>query len=299
MKIDILGFQAFLSVSEQGSFQRAAAALNVSQAALSHRIAKFEKDLGVQLLSRTTRRVALTRVGQDFVPRARRILDDITSSLDELRGHGMRRQETLTLGCLPTMAASLLPRVLSEFQQRYHPISIKIYDIAAPEIAQLVRTGAAEIGFTVASAVGADLDFKPLRKEPLVAICPIGHPLAGKRTISPTDLEGAPLIRLGPRDSARILIDEALGVRRNALTWEYEVQHGAAAMSLVAAGVGLTILPLLAIDRDRTKELVAVPLDRLKIAITLGMLSRKNVPLSVPAEALVGVFKKHMQRKNR
>ena len=54
VKIDILGFQAFLSVSEQGSFQRAAAALNVSQAALSHRIAKFEKDLGVQLLSRTT-----------------------------------------------------------------------------------------------------------------------------------------------------------------------------------------------------------------------------------------------------
>jgi DNA-binding transcriptional LysR family regulator len=299
VKIDILGFQAFLSVSEQGNFQRAAAALNVSQAALSHRISKFEKDLGVQLLSRTTRRVALTRIGQDFAPRARRILDEITGSLDELRGQGMRRQEVLTLGCLPTMAASLLPRVLSEFRRRHHPISIKIYDRAAPEITELVQTGAAEVGFTVASAFGPDLDFKPLRKEPLVAICPISHPLASRRTISAADLDGAPLIRLGPRDSARILIDEAFGAQRTALMWEYEVQHGAAAMSLVAAGVGLTILPLLAIDLDRAKELIAVPLVHPKITITLGMLSRKNAPLSVSAEALVGVFKKHVLRKRR
>jgi DNA-binding transcriptional LysR family regulator len=299
VKIDILGFQAFLSVSEQGSFQRAAAALNVSQAALSHRISKFEKDLGVQLLSRTTRRVALTRIGQDFVPRAQRILQEITGSLEELRSQGMRRQEVLTLGCLPTMAASLLPRVLSDFRRRHQPISIKIYDRAAPEIAELVQTGAAEVGFTVASAFGPDLEFKPLRKEPLVAICPVNHPLASRRTISFADLEGFPLIRLGPRDSARMLIDEAFGAQRTVLMWEYEVQHGAAAMSLVAAGVGLTILPLLAIDLDRGNELVAVPLVHPKITITLGMLTRKNAPLSVSAEALVGMFKRHMPRKSR
>jgi len=69
-------------------------------------------------------------------------------------------------------------------------------------------------------------------------------------------------------------------------------------MSLVAAGAGLTILPRLAIDLDRAKELVAVPFTHPKITITLGVLSRKNVPLSTSAEALVGTFKRHIQREN-
>ena len=74
MRIDFLGLEAFLSIAERGSFQRAAAHLNLSQTAISHRMRKLEEDLGLKLFARTTREVTLTRAGIDFLPKARRAL---------------------------------------------------------------------------------------------------------------------------------------------------------------------------------------------------------------------------------
>ena len=81
MRIDFLGLEAFLSIADRGSFHRAAAHLNLSQTALSHRMKKLEDDLGLKLLARTTRQVSLTPAGLELLPKARQIMDDITASL--------------------------------------------------------------------------------------------------------------------------------------------------------------------------------------------------------------------------
>src|SRR5215813_609530 len=88
MRIDFLGLQAFLSIAQRGSFQRAAAHLNLSQAALSHRMRKFETDLGVRLLTRTTRQVTLSPAGLELLPKARRMLEEMEESLEALRQDG-------------------------------------------------------------------------------------------------------------------------------------------------------------------------------------------------------------------
>lgn len=126
MKIDLLGVQAFCSVAEVGSFRRAAAALNLSQTALSDRLRKFEDDLGFQLITRTTRRLALTPAGQHFLPNARRLLADAQNYLDELRNIGTRKQDVISVGCLPTVAATVLPRILRDFGEKHRDMAIRV-----------------------------------------------------------------------------------------------------------------------------------------------------------------------------
>src|SRR3977135_4207913 len=116
MRIDLLGLHAFVAIAERGSFQLAAAPLNLSPTALSHRLRKLEDDLGIRLLSRTTRQVSLTPAGLQLLPKVKGMIEGLSNSLDALREHGRLRQEILGIGCLPTVAAGHLPIALKRFQ---------------------------------------------------------------------------------------------------------------------------------------------------------------------------------------
>lgn len=295
MRIDFLGLQTFLSIAERGSFQRAAAHLNLSQTALSHRMRKFEADLGVKLLTRTTRQVTLSPAGLELLPKARRIIEEIESSIETLRQTGRHRQERVAIGCLPTIAHHHLPRVLREFGSRFPDISVKIHDNSAAEIAELVQGGGAEFGITIVSANRIDLDIKPLLKEPFVLVSPSDHPFARQKAVNWSELAGIPLVRISPQAGNRALIDDALGSRRDALSWRYEVQHVATAVSMVIAGLGLTIVPRLAIDIAGTPGISASALRNPGIVRTLGILTRRGASLSPAAEALVGLISAHLK----
>jgi DNA-binding transcriptional LysR family regulator len=300
MKVDMLGVQAFLSIADMGTFQRAAASLNLSQTALSHRLRKFEDDLGFQLLIRTTRKVALTPTGQFFAPKARRFLADAQSSLEELRAFGTRKQDVVAAGCLPTVAATLLPLILQEFGKKHASITIRIMDRNAPDLIELVRLGDVEVAFTVASATLPDLEFRPLIKQQFIALCPSNHSLSRRATLSASSLVGASLIRLGPNDAGRILIDDAMGRRGRRLTWSYEIQQVTTAIALVESGVGIAIVPRLSVDPEKLRNSVVIPLVDPRITGTFGLLTRKNVPLSPAADMLIAVIRKKVQsRGNR
>ncbi len=295
MRIDFLGLQTFLSIAERGSFQRAAAHLNLSQTALSHRMRKFEADLGVKLLTRTTRQVTLSPAGLELLPKARRIVDEIETSLEALKQSGRHRQERVAIGCLPTIAHHHLPRVLREFGARHPDMTVKIYDNSATEIAELVQNGTAEFGITIVSANRADLDIKALLKEPFVLVCPRDHPFASQKTVNWGELAGIPLVRISPQAGNRALIDDALGSRRDTLLWRYEVQHVATAVSMVVAGLGLTVVPRLAIDIADTPGVAAVPLRNPGIVRTLGLLTRRGSTLSPATEVLAGLISTHLK----
>src|SRR5688572_25491890 len=128
MRIDFLGLEAFLSIADHGSFHRAAASLNLSQTALSHRMKKLEDDLGIKLLTRTTRQVSLTPAGVALLPRAREAIAGIAVSFDELRRQGKARQERLSIGCLPTIAVHYLPPILVELRKRFPDLNIRVFD---------------------------------------------------------------------------------------------------------------------------------------------------------------------------
>jgi len=143
---------AFVAVAERGSFRDAAAHLNLSHTAISHRIRKLEEDLGQKLFVRSSREVSLTQAGIELLPKVKQTLLQLTLSLDELKQKGRSRQSKLSIACLPTIASGRLPHVLKIFQQAYPDVSVEIYDRSASEISDLVERGVVEFGVTIIAA---------------------------------------------------------------------------------------------------------------------------------------------------
>ncbi|CEJ11395.1 Hydrogen peroxide-inducible genes activator [bacterium YEK0313] len=290
MRIDFLGLEAFVAIAERGSFNRAAAHLNLSQTALSHRMKKLEDDLGVRLLTRTTRQVTLTPAGLELLPRAQAVMADLTSSFVALRERGREQLERIAIGCLPTIAVAYLPVVLDAFRKAHPRVGVRVYDNSATEIAEHVQAGRAEFGLTIVAANRWDLEIRPLMKEPFVLVCPDRHPLARKATVNWQALEGEPLVRIAPQTGNRVLIDDALGSRRENLDWRYEVQHVATAVGMARAGIGLTIVPRLALGVVDTAGIVALPLRNPGVTRTLGIVSKHGIPPSPPAATLLDLI---------
>lgn len=295
MRIDFPGLEAFVAIAERGSFNRAAAHLNLSQTALSHRMKKLEDDLGVRLLMRTTRQVTLTPVGLELLPKAQAAISGLTTSIDAIRRQSRARQRQIAIACLPTIAVAHLPGVLAAFGRRFKDVGVQVFDNSASEIADHVQSGRAEFGLTIVSSNRWDLDITPLMKEPFVLVCPKGHRLAGYEAVQWSDLESEPLVRISPQTGNRIILDDALGTRRDTLQWRYEVQHLATAISIVRAGIALAVVPRLALDVTDTVGLVTVALRNPAVTRTLGIVARHGVPPSRAAKALLDLIVKRLK----
>jgi DNA-binding transcriptional LysR family regulator len=185
--------------------------------------------------------------------------------------------------------------VLAELGKTRPDLSVKVYDNSTVEIAARVRSGEAEFGVTIVSTDNWDLEITPVVKDPFMLVCPRGHPLAARPFVTWRELEGQPLIRISTEAGNRLLIDEALGRRRDVMTWHYEVQHIATAISLVRAGVGLTVVPKMGIDASDSSGMIAVPLRNPSVVRPLGIITRKDHPLSPGAELLMQLISKTLR----
>jgi DNA-binding transcriptional LysR family regulator len=284
MQIDFLGMQAFLAIVEQGGFQQAASHLNLSQTAVSHRIRKLEASLGVTLLARTTRDVTLTDAGRALLPRVRSAMREFELSYDALRQHSRTAPQWLAFGCLPTLAAHRIAPALARFAREYPQIAVRVFDNSIREIAELTESETTVFGISVATSNPCNLAIEPFAEEPFVLVCRADHPLAAEAGVSWDRLKGEVLIRISLPAGNSTTIDDALGERRLALRWAYETQHTAVALDFVRAGLGLTVVPALAVkegDGLATRRLVEPGISR-----RLAVLTRRGAVLSEPAHAL-------------
>jgi DNA-binding transcriptional LysR family regulator len=290
VRIDHLGLQAFLAIAERGSFHKAAAHLNLSQTALSHRLRKLEEGLGVELLSRTTRQVTLTPAGLDLMPRAQRAMEDLARAVAEVAARAGGGQERVTVGCLPTIAQLLALRVLPAFRERHPEATVRIHDNSAAEIAAKVKAGDASFGLTILSANRWDLDARPLLSEPFVLVVPHGHALAQRETVTWEEVAGQPLVRIAAETGNRILIDDALGERRERLDWRYEVQRVPTAIAIAAGGAALTIVPRTAVTVGPIPGAVAIPLVDPGIVRTVSIVTPRGQSPGRLAGALLALI---------
>ncbi|HEY2137318.1 MAG TPA: LysR family transcriptional regulator [Xanthobacteraceae bacterium] len=283
MRIDFLGLQAFLSIAERGSFQRAAAHLNLSQTAISHRMRKLEDEVGIKLFARTTREVTLTRAGIEFLPKAQKAVAELEQSFDELKQQGQKRRDRLDIACLPAFAVHYLPAILSTFHKQHPSVEVRIFETPSAAIADLVGSGEVEFGLSVIQTNRWDLDVETILDAPLALACPAGHALATKRSVSWKELRDTPLIRVGTKTAIRPIIDDAVGAAGLNPIWQFEVQHVETAVNLVEVGVGLAIVPSVDVALHRGKGLIAVPLRAPKVICSYGLVTRRGMPLSSPA----------------
>jgi DNA-binding transcriptional LysR family regulator len=292
MKLEMLGLQAFIGVAEHGSFSRAAGALHITQAGLTRRLQNLEASLGVRLLERTTRALALTPVGRDFLPQARRLVSELGSALAEIRESGKALRGEITLACVPTVGVQYLPRIIQQYSARHPGNRIRILDHASFRVAEAVLRREAEFGITLKGAHDPQLASVPLLKDRFVLACRRDHPLARKRRLAWRELQAHTLIYSGMESGNRQLLDAALGARGVHLKASYEVQRSSTAVGLVAEGVGVAVVPELAMQKGAYPELRVIPLVEPLVSRDLVLLSRRGAWLTPPAQALYDLIRK-------
>lgn len=296
MRTDYLGFEAFVAIADLGSFKRAAVYLNLSQTALSHRIRKLESEVGVRLLVRTTRDIELTREAQMLLPQVRRDLQQLAEAYDGLRSRGRQTPDRLAFACLPTVAYNYLPSIMREFSLEYPALTVQLRDQPVARIYELVQEGEVEFGISVIGARQWDLDIREIYREPYVLLAHSNHPLARGTSVTLDDLRDEPMVRIRSQSINRQLVDDALGDYRDALVWRYEVQNPAMAMSLVAEGAALTVLPEL-IAGLAWQDLVVLRFSDVRLSRSLGAVTRRSMPISPPAKRMLEMIEQRLRQR--
>ncbi|WP_342618532.1 LysR family transcriptional regulator [Rhodoferax sp. GW822-FHT02A01] len=268
--------QAFLAVAQKSSFRAASESLFISQPALSRRIDKLEKDLKCQLLERTTRRVSLTDAGRQFLSHAQAVIDELERAYQGLEARAVARTGKVTIACVPSVANHLLPSVLKDFARTYPSVRVKVIDESAQTVLDSVREGLADFGLSFLGSQEAELDFTAIRAERYVVVVPKEHALARRKTVAWRQLEKEPLVSVSSTSGNRLLIDSAFAKTSKRPTIQYEINHVTGAINLVAAGLGIAIIPGLALDAQLHPGLMGVPLVDPAITRTLGLIVRKG-----------------------
>lgn len=286
MNIDLADLRGFLAVADLGGFSAAGKALHLSQSALSRRVDKLETALGIQLFDRTTRRVELSTAGRGFVPRARHVLNEFDHALIGFHDHTHRLSGEVTIACVPSAVAYFLPDVLRQYHARYPGIRIRVIDETSSTILTAVARGEADFGLTYIGIQDSDVVFQPLLEDPFIVAMRVGHPLATCDTLTWDDLDGDDFISLAQGSGNRFLIDQALASRDLRTRSFCEVKHVPALVSLVAAGLGIGVVPKLAMPAEGHATLTTRPLSQPSVSRTLGLISRRGRALSAVAQLL-------------
>ncbi|MFF8293270.1 LysR family transcriptional regulator [Streptomyces sp. NPDC016309] len=234
-----------VAVAETNNFTRAAERCLVVQSALSHQIARLEKELGARLFERTSRRVRLTPAGAAFLPAARQCLDaaeraaaEVAAAVGEVRGR-------LAVGLIPSVAAVDIPSVLRDFRRQYPDVRISLRVGASEELVEQVKEGALEVAFlglpTTARPEGVDA-FE-LARDRLVAVVAPDHPLAEEPTVDLRMLSSEVFVDLPANTAGRVQSDQAFSAAGLSRDVAFEVTNADFLARLVGQGLGIAMLP--------------------------------------------------------
>jgi LysR family carnitine catabolism transcriptional activator len=290
MNAEFRHIRAFLGVARAGNFTRAAAALNVSQPALTVQIRQLEASLGVRLFDRNNRRVALTQAGQALVAPLERVLTDLESIADHARDLSAHRRGLVTVAALPSIAATVLPRAIRQLNDRHAGIVVRVRDAIAGDILDLVRSGEVDFGVGTLIRPEPDLISAPILTDRLCAVARRDHPIARRRWISLGQLSALPLILMSVGSSVRQLVDRALEERGLAARPAQEATYMTTALGMVRAGLGIAVLPESAIGMDAGTDLRVIALRGPVMTREIGIITRRARSLSPAAERLAEVL---------
>ena len=291
--ITIKQLRGFVAIAEVGSFAEACERLHVSQPALSVSIRKLEQASGGLLFARSTRSVELTPEGQQFLPVAKRLLADWGEGFEDLRQLFTLQRGKLTIAAMPSYASNCLPKVLTDYGQQFSNITLTVQDIIMEEVISAVQSGRVELGITFKPNRLDGVDFSPLFTDRFIAIIPADHPLASKQNISVNDLFKEPLVALNRGSSARLWVDQLIAKSECKAPQIFEAFQLTTVGAMVAAGVGVALVPELCGKQMQSLGAVCRPISGPSIERQVGIFTRRRHALSAPAQAMVRLLQQH------
>lgn len=239
----------FQTVAEEKHFGRAALRLHMAQPPLSQQIKQLEDELGVKLLSRTTRRVDLTPAGVAYLARVRAILQSVEAAGDEALRIGSGLEGHLVVGCVGSATYSLLPALARALREQLPDVDFAFQgEMLSPDQVAALRDGSIDLALLRPSGDPvdqADLTMLPLREEKYVVALPEGHRLSTRSTVRIGDLRDEDfIVHAGHGRSA--MYDAVVGLCRGAgfePAIRHEVAETSTLVTFVAAALGVAVVP--------------------------------------------------------
>lgn len=292
-RMNLRDLKYLVALADHRHFGRAAAASFVSQPTLSTQIRKLEDELGVSLVERAPRRVMLTPIGRELAERARRIIGEVEQMTELARRSRDPEAGSVRLGLFPTLGPYLLPHVLPGVRQRFPRLELLLVEEKTDQILARLRDGRLDAGILALPVHDEQLHAEPLFDEPFVLAVPRGHALARRRALHPADLRDLDLLLL---EEGHCLRDQALDVCHLAGAGEREGFRATSLETLrqmVAAGVGVTLLPVLAVQPPVpvSPDIVLLPFEGDPPHRRIAMLWRRSSAMGGFLERLAEQFR--------
>lgn len=289
MVLDLRRLNVLRAVAREGSFSAAARALDYSQPAVSHHVARLEAETGVALLVRTSRGARLTDAGQALVHHTEAVLARLASAEDEIAAIAGLRAGRVRLAAFPSASATLVPPAAGRLRSAHPGVTISLVEAEPPEALGLLREGEADLALAFGYpesdlAPTAELDVIPLLDDDLFMVLPLER---SSRQIELAALAGETWIAGCERCRAHLL--HLAGQAGFQPRIAYATDDYVTVQGLVAAGLGVALLPSLALAAARRDDIAAVPLATpaaRQIAIVLPAATRRPPAVTAMVEAL-------------
>ncbi|WP_233800812.1 LysR family transcriptional regulator [Paraburkholderia sp. HP33-1] len=285
MNVTLRQLRVFIEVARLQSFSRAGDEIGLTQSAVSRCVRELESEIGLKLIDRTTREVQLTDVGGNLVSSVSRLLSDLDDALREIREIGEQRRGRVVVAASPTVACRLMPRVVASCGQQFPYVTLGLRDDVQSDVVRKVKSGEVDFGVIIGPFSDDDLLSETLMTDSFCVVSRDDHPLAARKQVTWKDLDGEQLVMLDYASGSRPLIDAAMQAQGVSATVVQELGHSATVFGLVEAGVGISVLPWLALPLPAGASLVARPLvpraERL-----VELVRRRDRSLSPAAEAV-------------
>jgi len=258
MNINFKLIGTFLSVAQNESFRKAAEETNRSLPAVSMQVKQLEEQLGVALFQRTTRKVALTQEGEQLLISARKALAELEVGLSHIQHAADVQQGHLSFACVPTIASTRLPAILTAFAKKYPGISVHVRELANQDLLEAVRRREVDFAIGPVPEKKGELEFAPIFVDDYCAMLPRGYQDNGRASISLRELSKLPLLKLSSSTAFRDHVDNAL--KANGLSHEsnYEFMQVTTLVAMAEAGLGIALLPRVALPRRTPLKVVRI-----------------------------------------
>ena len=286
MNFKLRQLQCFLAAVETHSFSGGAERVFMTQPAFSQSIRELEAAVGARLFDRTTRRVDLTEAGQVLAAQVRRPLEDLEQAYKNLTDLAAGNRGSVSFAILPSAAFTIGTRSIARFKADYPGVKVQQYEDPDRKLVDRVLNREVDFGVAMYGRQEPALHFEQLFVDELVIVLPTEHPYATKKRVAWSAFNDSPSILLSSMSSVRRLIDSGLAIAGCHRDPDFEEANMVTALAMVREGLGITVLPRIALNSMRMDGLTLRYFQDPRPMRRVGLLWRTDRELSTAAKRL-------------
>lgn len=297
-KVNFKLLHVFVAVAENKSFREASELLHRSPSAVSMQIKQLEEQIGVPLFHRTTRHVLLTREGEDLLIFAQRALTEWDHGLQQIREAADIQRGTISLGCVSTVAVSLLPDIVSQFAAAHPGIKIIFRELLAEQLFDSIRRREVDLAIGPLVEGLIEFEFHTLIEEPIFAFGMTQYFASKSVHVDLDDLARLPIVLSGSSSALTADLKQALASRNLQLNVRYEVSHHQTMLAFARAGLGVAILPKTALGAESHGTMRGLPILNPAFKRTLCIIVQRGQSLSPAANTFRAIAENVLKSAN-